>query len=251
VSAHTRRIAERSPANAILYLSQHLGELLSIGMLTLRDKLQGLQGHKLLARLNDLWSFFFCSILPYVEAIFLPFATDARLLRATAAHQTQSDGPSTKPIEVRRLSLMAFRDAIVLPLADQLEPLFASVAQPRAALSRRTSATLDGMTASASQDFPSSRSDVDESSEGTARRLQMVALLTSVMTDDGKQDAMQALNRALRGLAPAFVRRPSTSTFRTGSRAGMVFDDEDEDVFARGMQRFRSQGGVAYESEPG
>jgi hypothetical protein len=204
-------------------------------MLTLSDKLQGLQGSKLLTRLNDVWSFFFSSILPYVEAIFLPFSTDARLLRATAAQQTQSELPSTRAIEVRRLALIAFRDQIVLPLHATLEQLFANVAQPRPSLSRRTSATLDGITDAQNR---SMNGDTDETSEGQARRMQMVALLTSTMTDDAKQDAMQSLNRALRGLPPLNINRESTATFRTRSRAGMI---DDDGFFAQGMQRLRSQ----------
>ncbi|XP_061677839.1 proline-rich protein 5-like isoform X2 [Syngnathoides biaculeatus] len=69
-------------------------QLLTKGMVILRDKIRFYEGQKLLDSLAETWDFFFCDVLPTLQAIF---------------HPVQGKEPS-----VRQLALLHFRSAIVL-----------------------------------------------------------------------------------------------------------------------------------------
>nr|XP_029523745.1 proline-rich protein 5 isoform X2 [Oncorhynchus nerka] len=69
-------------------------QLLTKGMVILRDKIRFYEGQKLLDSLAETWDFFFCDVLNMLQAIF---------------HPVQGKEPS-----VRQLSLLHFRNTIVL-----------------------------------------------------------------------------------------------------------------------------------------
>ncbi|CAL8358266.1 unnamed protein product [Lota lota] len=69
-------------------------QLLTKGMVILRDKIRFYEGQKLLDSLAETWDFFFCDILSMLQAIF---------------HPVQGKEPS-----VRQLALLQFRNTIVL-----------------------------------------------------------------------------------------------------------------------------------------
>lgn len=69
-------------------------QLLTKGMVILRDKIRFYEGQKLLDSLAETWDFFFSDVLPTLQAIFYP---------------VQGKEPS-----VRQLALLHFRDAIAL-----------------------------------------------------------------------------------------------------------------------------------------
>lgn len=69
-------------------------QLLTKGMVILRDKIRFYEGQKLLDTLAETWDFFFCDVLSMLQAIF---------------HPVQGKEPS-----VRQLSLLHFRNTIVL-----------------------------------------------------------------------------------------------------------------------------------------
>ncbi|XP_045431043.1 proline-rich protein 5 isoform X4 [Pipistrellus kuhlii] len=69
-------------------------QLLTKGMVILRDKIRFYEGQKLLDSLAETWDFFFSDVLPTLQAIFYP---------------VQGKEPS-----VRQLALLHFRDAITL-----------------------------------------------------------------------------------------------------------------------------------------
>uniref|UniRef100_A0A8C6L9Z0 Proline rich 5 n=1 Tax=Nothobranchius furzeri TaxID=105023 RepID=A0A8C6L9Z0_NOTFU len=71
-------------------------QLLTKGMVILRDKIRFYEGQKLLDSLADTWDFFFCDVLSMLQAIFYP---------------VQGKEPS-----VRQLALLHFRDIITLNL---------------------------------------------------------------------------------------------------------------------------------------
>ncbi|XP_061523718.1 proline-rich protein 5-like isoform X4 [Phycodurus eques] len=71
-------------------------QLLTKGMVILRDKIRFYEGQKLLDSLADTWDFFFCDVLSMVQAIFCP---------------VQGKEPS-----VRQLALLHFRNIITLNL---------------------------------------------------------------------------------------------------------------------------------------
>ncbi|XP_035474529.1 proline-rich protein 5-like isoform X2 [Scophthalmus maximus] len=71
-------------------------QLLTKGMVILRDKIRFYEGQKLLDSLSDTWDFFFCDVLSMLQAIFYP---------------VQGKEPS-----VRQLALLHFRNIITLNL---------------------------------------------------------------------------------------------------------------------------------------
>ncbi|XP_061570549.1 proline-rich protein 5-like isoform X2 [Cololabis saira] len=82
-------------------------QLLTKGMVILRDKIRYYEGQKLLDSLADTWDFFFCDVLSMLQAIFCP---------------VQGKEPS-----VRQLALLHFRNIITLNLK-----LDEALARPRA-----------------------------------------------------------------------------------------------------------------------
>ncbi|XP_061920919.1 proline-rich protein 5-like isoform X4 [Entelurus aequoreus] len=82
-------------------------QLLTKGMVILRDKIRFYEGQKLLDSLADTWDFFFCDVLSMLQAIFYP---------------VQGKEPS-----VRELALLHFRNTITLNLK-----LDEALARPRA-----------------------------------------------------------------------------------------------------------------------
>ncbi|KAF3705105.1 Proline-rich protein 5 Protein observed with Rictor-1 [Channa argus] len=82
-------------------------QLLTKGMVILRDKIHFYEGQKLLDSLADTWDFFFCDVLSMLQAIFYP---------------VQGKEPS-----VRQLALLHFRNIITLNLK-----LDEALARPRA-----------------------------------------------------------------------------------------------------------------------
>ncbi|XP_078688290.1 proline-rich protein 5-like isoform X3 [Branchiostoma floridae x Branchiostoma belcheri] len=72
-------------------------QLLKKGMVILREKIKREKGQQLLESLSDIWDYFFCEVLPMLQAIFCP---------------VQATGFS-----VREMSLVGFRDTILLKIA--------------------------------------------------------------------------------------------------------------------------------------
>jgi len=90
-------------------------EMLRVGMTTMQDKLQNVTDDLLALRLVELWTFFFGSVLPYLEGVFEPMAAESeKSLRIDL-------GDSTPSSFIRDLSLAACRDYILKPTLDRLE----------------------------------------------------------------------------------------------------------------------------------
>jgi hypothetical protein len=88
-------------------LYDDINELLESGMFTLNGKLRGVPDEKIVSRLVELWSFFFGTVIPYFEGVFLPLLIQS---------STQREN-----INIRRLVLMSFRDNVILPMGDRVE----------------------------------------------------------------------------------------------------------------------------------
>ena len=80
-----------------------LTELLENGMQMLGYSATNLSDEKAIDRLVEVWSFFYGTILPYLEAVFLPFQLDESVR-----------------VDPRRLSIIAFRDIIVFTYQNRL-----------------------------------------------------------------------------------------------------------------------------------
>ncbi|KAF9911246.1 hypothetical protein EC991_004470 [Linnemannia zychae] len=63
-------------------LCDEINELLKNGMLTLNAKLGDVPDEKLVSRLVEVWSFFFGTVLPYFEGVFLPLQIELKTYHA-------------------------------------------------------------------------------------------------------------------------------------------------------------------------
>ncbi|KAH6640686.1 HbrB-like-domain-containing protein [Chaetomium tenue] len=143
-------LARRSP-NIIV---DDLRELLATGFSSLDHTLRKTPEDRLIPALVELWIFTFTSILPYMQAVFLPldleFSGHGPLMSTEQARDfwggipaaastgdgtstvTQKPGrshsvtvsPASSVLEVRRFVLLAFRDIVILPRYDTLKAMF-------------------------------------------------------------------------------------------------------------------------------
>lgn len=137
VSMHIQWCIQRRSAHIII---EDLREMLSTGFASLDHTLcrRGTEDtNRLIPALVDVWMATFTSILPYMQAVFLPldleFAGNGPLLTADQARDfwggvTGGHGTTTKELsavlDVRRLVLLAFRDGLILPRYDKLKTIF-------------------------------------------------------------------------------------------------------------------------------
>ncbi|ERS95880.1 uncharacterized protein SPSK_00207 [Sporothrix schenckii 1099-18] len=155
VVMHIQYCIQRRSPNIIL---EDLRDLLTMGFASLDRTLRQTPEDRLIPALVELWLFTFTSILPYMQAVFLPLdlefagtgtlltpeqardfwggvtATSATTAAATAATAATSAttattaSPAVAPVsavlDVRRLVLASYRDTVILPRYDTLKPIF-------------------------------------------------------------------------------------------------------------------------------
>ncbi|KAI8590660.1 HbrB-like-domain-containing protein [Geranomyces variabilis] len=92
-------------------INEDLNEMLTTGLLTLSTKLAAVGDEGLANRIVEVWSFFFTTVVPYLQGVFLPIRTQWRLVDAD-------------PPDVRMLTLCGFRDQILLPLSGRMVECF-------------------------------------------------------------------------------------------------------------------------------
>ncbi|KAJ3405627.1 hypothetical protein HDU80_001040 [Chytriomyces hyalinus] len=114
---------------------QDLSELITSGTLILGRKMVIAGEETLLPRLLDLWSFFFGTVVPYVQGVFVPMKERFKDLSGITGGvgglvggtgNISGTGGSSNPnilIDVRAMTIISFRDQIVMPLAPRIEEL--------------------------------------------------------------------------------------------------------------------------------
>lgn len=144
VSVHVRRcIQKRAP----VVLIEDLRELLVTGFSSLAQTLRGVPDERLVPKLVEMWVTVIGTILPFIQAVFLPLDLELRgqgpiMSQREAAEfwgpfalddknraeeRPASSGVATKSsteLDVRRISLIAFRDVVVLPKHESLMAIF-------------------------------------------------------------------------------------------------------------------------------
>ncbi|KAG0228835.1 hypothetical protein BGW42_001915 [Actinomortierella wolfii] len=210
-----RRCIREKKTN-VLY--EDIQELLRNGMLTLNAKLSYVPDEKLVSRLVEVWSFFFGTVLPYFEGVFLPLQLELKSEHSSlssisttstnSAHQTGSalsiqaglegsiaraEGHSSSTLvtdaelddsgarNVRITALTSFRDQIIIPMVDRLRDVFTKLFV-----------------------------DIDASipvTDTAARMLQMTSVLTSIQSGDRNQELMEQVSNRLRANWKQFTRR--------------------------------------------
>jgi len=117
-----------------------------------------------------LWQFFFGTILPYLEAVFLPLRIEFQgmgsLVPAKEAREYE------EVLDIRRNALIGFRDKLVLSQVDRLHGLFCKI-----------------------QFDVSSKVAVTDTA---SRMLQCVCILASILSRDEKQEQMDHLAKTLK-----------------------------------------------------
>ena len=71
VKRHIQAIVSLAPSKALSTLENDASELIASGMVTLNSKFMNIEENKLLARVVDMWGFFWDQVLPYVEGVSL------------------------------------------------------------------------------------------------------------------------------------------------------------------------------------
>ena len=69
VKRHIQAVVSSSPPRALVTLEQDTSELIASGMVTLNAKLMEIEDEKLVARVVEIWGFFWDNVLTYVEGV--------------------------------------------------------------------------------------------------------------------------------------------------------------------------------------
>lgn len=139
VAVHIKRcVHKRSP----IILIEDLNELLSTGFGSLDQTLRHVPDDRLIPHLVEMWLVVFTTILPFLQAVFLPLDLEFRgsgMMNSTQAaefwgvmlpDEMNTKSPENKNIpilgelEVRRITLLMFRDIVILPRYDSLMAIF-------------------------------------------------------------------------------------------------------------------------------
>jgi hypothetical protein len=132
VLIHIQRCVQKRAPTAII---ADLRELLDTGFASLNHSLNGVPDEKLVPHLVQIWMLVFGTILPFIQAVFLPLdlefkgcgsvmnLREANEFWGTAAGNTM-DSITGSGLDVRNLVLIAFRDMVILHRYDTLKATF-------------------------------------------------------------------------------------------------------------------------------
>ncbi|KJA27755.1 hypothetical protein HYPSUDRAFT_34894 [Hypholoma sublateritium FD-334 SS-4] len=137
VKRHIQSVVSSYPSKALATLENDASELIASGMVTLNAKLTGIDDEKLVARVVEIWGFFWDQVLTYLEGVLLPLQTDpllSSLYRTPKSHRASSptrqtgakasisslSSTSAYHIDVRSVALKSFRDRVILPPFQRL-----------------------------------------------------------------------------------------------------------------------------------
>ncbi|KAF4967340.1 hypothetical protein FZEAL_10544, partial [Fusarium zealandicum] len=137
VQMHIQWCMHRRSPNTML---EDLRDLLTTGFSSLDRTLRKTPEDRFIPTLVELWMFTFTSILPYMQAVFLPLDLEVSgcgtLMTGEQARDfwggvlsSSSDmptrvAPASTVLDVRRLVLIAYRDIVILPRYDTLKTIF-------------------------------------------------------------------------------------------------------------------------------
>lgn len=145
VSVHIRRcIQKRAP----VVLVEDLRELLHTGFASLAQTLRGVPDERLVPKLVEMWLTVFGSIVPFIQAVFLPLDLEfkgrgtimtaresSEFWGAFVSENKSDERPSSsggtvklpslgEELDVRRITIITFRDVVILPRHESLMAIF-------------------------------------------------------------------------------------------------------------------------------
>lgn len=138
VQMHIQWCMHRRSPNTML---EDLRDLLTTGFYSLDRTLRKTPEDRFIPTLTELWMFTFTSILPYMQAVFLPLDLEVSgcgtlmsgeqardfwggVLASSSADRTARVAPAAAVLDVRRLVLIAYRDIVILPRYETLKTIF-------------------------------------------------------------------------------------------------------------------------------
>ncbi|RSL38655.1 hypothetical protein CEP53_014691 [Fusarium sp. AF-6] len=176
VQVHIQWCMHRRSPNTML---EDLRDLLSTGFSSLDRTLRNTPEDRFIPTLVELWMFTFTSILPYMQAVFLPLDLEVSgcgtlmtgeqardfwggaLASSASSDKPARVAPASAVLDVRRLVLIAYRDIVILPRYETLKTIFSRLSleflpsslanmalsspPPEAALSTSPSESLNSM----------------------------------------------------------------------------------------------------------
>jgi len=130
-SVHIQRCVQKLAPTIII---EDLRDLLHTGFSSLDHNLQGIPDDRLVPHLVEMWLFVFGTIVPYMQAVFLPldleFKGHGSIMSSREAAKfwgatlQSSDDALGNELDVRRIVLIAFRDTVILPRYESLKAIF-------------------------------------------------------------------------------------------------------------------------------
>ncbi|ORZ28626.1 HbrB-like-domain-containing protein [Lobosporangium transversale] len=224
-------------------LCNEINELLKNGMLTLNAKLGDVPDEKLVSRLVEVWSFFFGTVLPYFEGVFLPLQIELKtchskkMTRKATGSSTNGGGGfgnltqsasnngsngglstlSTNGTGTGGNSAMvgASPKSVVTESErnhDDLEPenvRTMALTGFRDLVILPMGTRLEAVFAKLFTDFDASIPVTDTAS----RMLQMTSVLTSIQSGDNQQKLMEQISNRLKSNYKQFTRRGNRGAF--------------------------------------
>jgi hypothetical protein len=159
VSVHIRRCVQRKTPITVI---EDLRELLQTGFSSLAQTLRGLPDDRLVNKLVEMWASVYGAILPFLQAVFLPLDLEFKgrgvcmspreaqeFWGAMPESLKSDDRPSSaggtikmptlgEELDVRRITLITFRDTVILPKHENLMAIFSRLSLDNISAAQRS-----------------------------------------------------------------------------------------------------------------
>jgi hypothetical protein len=208
---HLQRCIQKRAPNLIV---EDLRDLLNTGFSSLDQTLRRTPDERLIPHLVEMWLFTFTSILPYMQAVFLPldleFSGHGPLMSPEQARDfwgalpftNGSNGsiPASQALEVRRIVLTSYRDTVILPRFDTLKTIFSRLSLDSISLSLPTTDILSTSPDSFSGGRPGTAMSLDPSHASYGSQ---TTTLLGGSSGDGSGNRSRAISNVSHGSDPS------------------------------------------------
>lgn len=193
-----------------------LRDLLATGFSSLDQTLRQTPDERLIPHLVEMWLFTFTSILPYMQAVFLPLDLEfsghgplmsqeiARDFWGALPSSSSTNGtniPASQALEVRRIVLTSYRDTVILPRFDTLKTIFSRLSLDSISLALPATDILSTSPDSFSGGRPSTAMSLDPSTASYGS--QTTTLLGGGSSGDGSGNRSRAISNVCYGSDPS------------------------------------------------